>query len=240
MRIPLTTGRRVLFGAMVLAALIASLPMRLALSATGLDQAGLSARSATGPVWFATLREVHFGAVELGDVHAFLSPWQLLVGRARVDLVGPPPPSGAPARGAITVSRHSIGVDDVTASIPAGQVFAPLPVSRLDLTDVSVRFESGQCQQAEGRIRAALGAAIADIPIAQAMEGSARCEAGQLLVPLQSASGTEKLRLLIGGDGRYRAELVLVPSDDAAGQRLAAAGFVASPDGYRLSIEGRL
>lgn len=239
MRIRLTTKPLVLFGAMLVVALIATFPMRLALALTGLGNVGLSARSSVGPVWFATLREVHFGSVELGDVHAFLSPWQLLVGRARVDLAGPPPVAGEALRAGISVSRHSIGIDDVTANVAPGEVLAPLPVTKLDLGDVTVRFENGACQQADGRVKAELGGGLAGLALAQGMSGSVRCEGGALLVPLASASGNERVRLLVQGDGRYRAELLVAPTDAAVTERLVASGFRADNDGYRLSVEGR-
>ncbi len=239
MRIRLTTRPLVLFGAMLVIALIATFPMRLALALTGLGEAGLSARSSVGPVWFATLREVHFGDVELGDVHAFLSPWQLLVGRARVDLAGPPVVTGEALRGGISVSRHSMGVDDVTANVAPGDVFAPLPVTKLDLGGLSVRFENGSCQQAGGRVKAELGGGLAGLSLAQGMTGNARCEGGALLIPLASASGNERIRLLVRGDGRYRAELLVAPTDAAVTQQLVANGFQSDNDGYRLSVEGR-
>lgn len=239
MRIRLATRPLVLFGVMLVVALIATFPMRMALAITGLGESGLSARSAVGPVWFATLREVHFGDVELGDVHAFLSPWQLFVGRARIDLVGPKPVAGEGLHGGIGVSRHSIGIDDVTASVATGDVFAPLPVTKLDLDDLSVRFENGICQQADGRVKADLGGGIGGLALTQGMSGNAKCEGGALLLPLASASGNERIRLLIRGDGRYRAELIVAATDAAVAQRLEASGFQPNNAGYRLSAEGR-
>jgi general secretion pathway protein N len=239
MRLRLTTRPLALFGAMRVIALIVTFPMRLALALTGLGDAGLSARSAVGPVWFATLREVHFGAVELGDVRAGLSPWHLFVGRARVDLAGPTPVVGEALRGGISVSRHSIGLDDVTAGVAAGDIFAPLPVTRLDLADLTVRFDNGSCTQAEGRVKAELGSGIADVALAQGMSGAAKCQGGALLIPLASASGNEKVRLTIMGDGRYRAELTVATADPVVTQRLTASGFQPEGDGYRLSVEGR-
>lgn len=239
MRIRLATRPAVLFGAMLVAAVVATFPMRLALELTGFGRAGLTARSATGPIWFSTLREVQFGGVDLGDVHAYLSPVQLLVGRARIDLVGPQPVNGPPPKGAIGVTRHSFGIDDVTANLAAGELLAPLPITKVSLDDVSARFEGGNCVSADGRVTADLGGGIAGISLAQGMTGSAKCEGDALLIPLASASGNERVRLLVRGDGRYRGELIVAASDPDTNARLAATGFQPANDGYRLSVEGR-
>ena len=148
-RIRLKTGPLAFFGAAFVVALVALLPLRLATGWFDLGNSGLTAREVNGSVWYGNLREASFGGVALGDLHAGLSPIQLLVGRARIDLSGQ---GGAarPFRGAIGVTRHSFGVDDLTATLPAGNVFAPVPVSALDFDDVSVRFQDGIAKRRKG------------------------------------------------------------------------------------------
>jgi len=240
MRIRINARPRVLFGLFLVIALIGTLPMRLALGALGLDREGLTLRAADHSVWAATLREVHFGEVDLGDSYAALSPIQLLVGRARIDLTGPEQASGARLRGAFSVSAASFGIDDASAAVPVGELFAPLPVTRLDLSDLSVRFDRGRCARANGRVKAELGGGIAGIPLGQGMSGTARCLGSALNLPLASQSGAEKIGLTIEGDGRYRALLEVAPGDQATVERLTQAGFLPVGGGYRLSVEGRL
>lgn len=240
MRFRINARPRVLFGLFLVIALIGTLPMRLALGMLGLDREGLSLRAADDSVWAATLREVHWGDVDLGDSYAALSPVQLLVGRARVDLSGAQLGQGAPLRGAFSVSAASFGIDDTTAAVPVGQLFAPLPITQLDLNDLSVRFDRGRCARANGRVKAMLGAGIAGIALDQGMSGEARCVAGALSLPLASQSGAEKIALTIEGDGQYRALLEVQGGDPATVERLTQAGFVAVGGGYRLSVEGRL
>lgn len=230
---------RIVLAALFVAALIAMMPMRFALGLTGLGGAGLSARSSVGPVWFATLREVHFGDLDLGDMHAFLAPVSLLLGQARIDVAGPPPLTGPALRGGVTISGASFGVDDLTASVAAGRLFAPLPVTKVHLEDVSVAFTRGACSMADGRIKLALGGAVGGITLAQGLSGTARCEGAAMLIALASASGTERLRLTVNGDGRYRSELLVATSDPASIASLTASGFQSGSDGYRLSVEGR-
>jgi general secretion pathway protein N len=233
-RIRLATGPGVLFGAMLVVALILFLPMRLVLDWAGLDQTGFSARSVSGSVWGATLTEARFGDLALGDVDARLSPLSLLLGRARLSLDGAP----RPLRGAITVSRHDFAIDDVTATVPTGRVFQPLPVGTLDLTAVSVHFADGNCSKAEGRVRATLIGDAAGVPLPPSVAGNARCDGGALLLPLASDAGRETVALRITGDGRYTAVFALQPADAATAQRLTSSGFVERAGGYQLSVEG--
>lgn len=243
MKIGLATRPTAIFGAMSLAALIVLMPMRLALAIFGFGDAGLSARQVSGPVWFARLSETHFGDLDLGDVRAALSPFDLLIGRARVDLRGIGQTAGAgedkPIAGAITISRHRFGLDDLTASVPVGTIFSPLPVSQVALEGVSVRFDDGACAAAQGRVRAVLSGGIAGIPLSQGLSGTVKCAGGALLIPLASQAGSESIRLHIRGNGRYRAELIVQSGDPQVTQALAQAGFQQGPSGYTLSVEGQ-
>ncbi|MBB4153035.1 general secretion pathway protein N [Sphingomonas jinjuensis] len=235
MRLRLSTGPAALFGAMMLAALLFFLPLRLVLGWAGVGEAGLTARRVGGIVWDGRLYDARFGDLMLGDVDAGLSPLDLLIGRARITLAGR---GTQPLAGSLLVSRHVSGIDHMTASLPTGRVFAPVPVTRLDLDDVSIRFVDGRCENAEGRVRATLIGDAAGIALPGSVSGTARCEGGALLLPLASQPGTESVMLRITGEGRYTAALTLAQPDPLAAQRLAAAGFVQGPQGYRLSIEG--
>ena len=240
-RFRLKTGPVALFGAVFVVALLVLLPLRFVLGAFELEQSRVAAREASGSVWFGHLREAQVGSIALGDLSASLSPWALLAGRARVDLASPA--TGADAtraiHGAISVSRHGVGLDDMTASVPAGAVFAPLPVSGIDLDAVTVHFVNGTCESAEGRVKATLGADIAGISLGQGLTGTARCDAGALLLPLASQAGTEQIALRLWLNGRFRADLTVKPSDPSAAQKLELSGFQPSPSGHRLSIDGK-
>ncbi|MCT8002314.1 type II secretion system protein N [Sphingomonas sanguinis] len=239
MRLRLTTRPSVLFAAMLVVALIVFLPMRLALGATGLADEGLSARRVGGTIWGGSLLEARFGQVALGDLRVSLSPLALLLGRARLAFEGAGV-DGRPIIGAATISRHAMGIDGVTASLPAAALFAPLPVTTLMLEDVTVRFRDGVCEEAGGRVRATVAGEAGGLPLPPMMMGNARCEAGALLLPMTGQGGTEAVNLRIRPDGRYTADLVLTPGDPAAAARLEQLGFVAgSGGGYRLSAEGR-
>ncbi|KQU62272.1 type II secretion system protein N [Sphingomonas sp. Leaf339] len=239
-RIRLSTAPAVLFGAMLLICVIVFLPMRLVLGWAGAGEQGLLARSVTGTIWGSTLREARFGDLAMGDLSARLSPLPLLAGRATMMLTGPGGTGAPPLSGNAFVSRHGYGIGSMTARIATGRAFQPLPVTSLDLDEVTVRFEDDRCVAAEGRVRAALTGDVAGIGVPPSVAGVARCDAGALVLPLSSQAGTESVTLRIGGDGRYRADLSIRPSDPVAATRLEAVGFVRGSDGYALSVEGSL
>lgn len=238
MRIRLTTNRRTLFLAMFAVAMLALLPLRLVLGWAGLDDQGFAARQVRGSVWSGRLSEARFGDLALGDLDASVSPLALLIGRARVALESRS--GGAQAlSGTVELSRNRAGVIGATGPIEPGSAFAPLPVTALNLDEVSVRFVDGACDAAEGRVRAEIAGTFLGAALPGAVSGTARCDGGALLLPLVSAAGTEGAALRLWADGRYRAELTLVPSDPAIATRLDTAGFVANGAARMLAIEGR-
>ena len=203
MRFSLPLGRSVLFLAALAFALVALLPLRVAAGWFALGGRGLSAREASGSLWSGALKEARFGAVPLGDLRARLELLPLLLGRARLALSR----DEAQGRldGAVTVSRHGFGIEDVTGQLRLGGLFSPAPLATLDLADLSARFEGGLCESAEGQVRAGLGGELAGA----SLSGAARCAEGALLLPLAGQSGAERLDLSIRGDGRWRIEATL-------------------------------
>ncbi|WP_182466821.1 type II secretion system protein N [Sphingomonas gilva] len=210
MRIRLTMGRGALWIALFAAAIVLLFPLRMALGVVNAERLGLSAREARGPVWAGRLIEARWRGLALGDLDASLSPVQLLVGRVRLDLSG-----DGDMRGAVSVSRNGAGIDDVSGRLPVEGLFEGLPLGALIATDVSARFADGVCDRAEGQVRAELSAALPGVSLAQGMTGRARCDGGALLLPLQGASGLERLDLRLFGDGRWQARLQIA-GDGAA------------------------
>jgi general secretion pathway protein N len=239
-RLRLTTGPVAIFGAVFVVALLVLLPMRLLLGAVGVGEQGLTARSVDGSVWSGAVREAQVGRIALGDLDVAVSPLALLVGRARIALSGHAGDLGRSVHGAIEMSRHSVGFDDMTASLPTGNIFAPVPISALDLNAVTVKFDGGLCQRASGRVTASLSGDVAGISLGHGMAGDARCDAGALLLPLASQAGTESAVMRMWPDGRFHADLTIQSDDPAAAGKLALAGFQRGDKGYTLSIEGKL
>ena len=237
MRIALPTRRTVFFLAALALALLVLLPLRVAAGWFDMGGRGLAAREAEGSLWFGRLREAQFGPVMLGDVDARLNVLPLFIGRARLSLHRDPD-SGGPLDGAISVTRHSFGLEDLTGQLRVGTLFGPIPIATLDLDDVSVHFEGEQCESAEGQVRAGLSGSVAGLSLPSGLSGAVRCQGGAALLPLTGQSGMEQVNLSIEASGRWRAELVVRPTDPATIQRLTAAGFVPGAGGYVRRIDG--
>lgn len=238
-RFRLRTGRAALFGALLAIGLLVFLPLRLVLGIAGVADAGLTARAAEGSVWAGRLRDARLADIALGDLDAHLSPWSLLLARARIQLDSDVDTPARAVHGAIGVSRNGVRADDVDATIAPGRLLAPLPVTGLTLEALSVRFEDGACVAAEGRVRASLAGDVAGVAMPASLSGAVRCEGRALLVPLTSQAGAERVDLRIEGTGRYRATVTLQPADATALARLTTLGFAEGPGGYALSVEGR-
>jgi general secretion pathway protein N len=237
MRIRLPLRRSLFFLSAFLFALVALLPLGLALRWLSLDQRGFAAREAEGSIWLGALKEAQFGSVPLGDLQAGLRTLPLLVGRARIDLerLG----DDDALRGGIAVSRHRFGVDDVTAHLPTGPLLAPLPLVSLDLGDVTAHFADGLCVGAEGLVKAMVTGDAAGTALPRSLSGDVRCDGGALLLPLVGPSGTEGINIRLYEDGRYRLELIVRAADDATRQRLLASGFTPAGSGYALRVAGK-
>lgn len=236
MRIRMPLRRTAFFLAVFAFALVALIPLRVAIGWFGADGRGLAAREASGSIWLGVLKEAQFGPVPLGDVEARLNLLPLFLGRARLSLAR----DEADGRfdGAVSVSRHSFGLDDLNGQLRVGALFAPLPIASLDLDEVSAHFSGGQCESARGRVRAGLSGEVAGIAFPSGLSGNARCAEGALMVALASQSGMEQLNLSIRADGRYRIDLVVRSGDPALAGRLTAAGFAPARGGFVRRLDG--
>jgi general secretion pathway protein N len=227
----MTRGQIFLFVGFLLLALILLMPLSLALSMAG---DGISARAATGTIWSGKLVEARVGRLPLGDVSVGLKPLDLLQGRVGIGM------QSAFGRGTMTSSGRDFAASGVTANLDGAALFAPLPIDRIDLANVSAAFESGRCKRGEGRVRATFSGDVGGLSLAQGMSGVARCDGPALLLPLVSQSAMERLNLHLQGDGGYRAEFMVRSTDPALAAKLTASGFVPAPGGFVLRLAGKL
>lgn len=239
MRVRLPIGRTLFFLSAFFIALLALLPMRLALDWFGLGNRGFAAREVQGSVWYGALKETQFGSVGLGDLHAGLRGLPLLIGRARIAMDRDEGTPEDEFQGAATITRNSFGFDDVDGRLQLAGALGSLPLTQVDLGDVTARFEEGLCVEAAGTVRAAVSGDIAGIALPGGLTGTARCDAGALLLPLVSQSSMESLELRLFGDGRYEATVLLRSTDPTVGDRMRGAGFAVTANGFAMTVNGR-
>jgi general secretion pathway protein N len=235
MRIRLPIRRTLFLAGALLFALLALLPLRLALDWLGFADRGLAARAVTGSVWRGALQEAQIGPVALGDVRARLNLLPLFLGTARLSLAAP---DEGGLSGAILASRHGFGIEDVSGRIRPGALFAPLPLGSLEFDGFSAGFASGACTRAEGAVRATVTGQIGGAAMSPQLAGRARCAGDALLLPLSGRSGAERLDIRLFSDGRYRIDLLVRAADPNVAAALASAGFRASEQGHVLQVRG--
>lgn len=224
-----------LFAAVFLGALVLLFPIGLALQWGGVDKAGLTARRAAGDVWTGRLADARFGPVAVGNANIGLKPLPLLAGTAELGV------DTAVGFGRFMSSGTTRGVRRVTAKLPLATALAPLPVETIELADSSIVFRGTDCVEGSGRVRATFGAAgLAGLSLAQGMSGTARCERGELVLPLVSQTGLEKLTVRMKGDGRWTAVLAVQGGDPALTSKLVAAGFTNAGNAMALRLSGQL
>ncbi|MBA2920127.1 type II secretion system protein N [Sphingomonas sp. MAH-20] len=195
MRVRLPMRRVVLFAALFVVALVVFLPLRLVLAGSG-----IAAREATGSIWSGTLREARIGPALIGDVGARVLPLPLLTGGLHLELSRP---TAAADRlsGTLILSRNRRAIEGATGLIPLEVSLDALPATSVELTDVTLRFRDGQCDRAEGMVRANL-AGGAGFPAS--VSAALRCDRGAALLPFVVAPAGARIELRIFGDGRWQ------------------------------------
>lgn len=205
-------------GGIVFAALLAFMPLRLALAIAGTGSAGFSARAAGGTLWSGRLVDARFGALDVGTLDTGLDVLPLLIGRLRLNLKHI---DGASLEGAAEIGWSRRAIYGVTGNLNGGRI-GGLLIDQFAAEALNIEFGGSRCVQASGRVRLSIAAGTVGVNRQMGLSGVARCDNGALLLPLTSESGAERLMLRIEGDGRYSGTL---------GNEAAAAP---------LRIEGRL
>jgi general secretion pathway protein N len=137
------------------------------------------------------------------------------------------------------VTRNTFGFDDVTGRLQLSGAFGQLPLTQVDLGDVTARFENGLCVEAAGTVRAMVAGDLGGIALPAGLTGTARCDAGALLLAMGSQSTMESVELRLFGDGRYQANVLIRSTDVTLRDRMTAAGLTPTPQGYGMSVSGR-
>jgi general secretion pathway protein N len=219
------------FAALLALALVAMLPLGVALRAAGIDGTAITAVAARGSVWSGRLDAVSLGGVPVGDIDVGVQPLRLLTGVVAFRFAGTA--ADAP-RGSVELSPSRRAIRGAHAKLRLGDSGATL-----SLDGVDAAFAKRACASAAGAASAEF--ALPDGSIVR-LSGTPHCDGEQLLLPLAGATafGAARFQLRIGGSGDYAYVLSLSADDPALAQGLAGAGFVSGDGEWVRRGAGRL
>ncbi|MEP3226904.1 MAG: type II secretion system protein N [Parasphingorhabdus sp.] len=228
----------VILGLIILA--LVFMPLKLAISLSGLNDSRFSARDISGSIWNGHMEQVQVGPFALGDVDAGLQLAPLFGGKIKMDLERPAKNRDDGLTATIGKQGQNLLVENATTKLNVGETLAPLPASIIALDNVSVAFSNGRCQSASGKVRLSLDANIPGLDLKQGLLGNAQCDDGVLVLPLISGSGMEELTMKLEANGFYTARLLLNRKAQAWTLILPTLGFQKVPSGYAIKIAGQL
>lgn len=215
------------------AALVMTLPMRVALTWMGADRAGVSAAEVSGSIWNGRLKAAEYHGASLGDVEGSLDPFALLSGTRRLAVRGT-------VGKATLVEGASRGFEMTDAAIEVEHLRPSLPLTgHLRLESATLLFSGNRCQRAEGRIatdvlqRAFNGPEVA---------GILSCAGAAAIAQLHGRAQDVEVNIVMSLDsaGRYQAETRVVSANPVVRGALVLAGFTENGDGFTRSDEGAL
>lgn len=225
--------------ALAVVLIIATFPMRVALSLAGAGNAGFAAREIRGSVWSGTLVDARLGALPLGTVRASLSPLALLGGDTELSFARTDELLG-PLSGQLHGSNPR-GMSDVNGVTSLSGGLGIVPIDTIRFEGASLRFDgTGKCVEAAGRLQLMVNAPIAGLDLSRGLSGPLTCANGRAQAALASQSGMERLTLSFDGRGAYRAQFAInVDRDPAMATALAVLGFKPGSNGFVLTTTGR-
>lgn len=220
-------------------AALALLPLRIALSASDLQQLGLSARQVGGSIWAGRIGELMLGRQLLGTFDVRLDPGALLLGRIampfeRLDAVQ------GPLTGVLRAGGSVRGVERLNGSVPAANLLGGAPLDAISFTNATILFEDGRCVQASGQLAANLAVRFGPLALDRGFRGVIACEGERVRARLASDAGTERLEFYVGKDGRVRGWITIRNPLPGLDTILSTYGFRTAPEGLTLPFETRL
>jgi general secretion pathway protein N len=165
-------------------------------------------------------------------VPLFMGRAEILLSRGNAQFV--PGISGSVSRG-----LNGVSVNNLSATLPVGTLFAPFPAENIQFEGVSARFAAGRCIEASGQVRLTLSDTMPGLNLQNGMLGQPRCDGAQLLLPLVSQSAMERADIRLSADGSYTVTAMLNGDRGDQAAALNLAGFRSVAGGYRLVQKGR-
>lgn len=225
-------------GAILLIALIALFPLRVALGISDLERMGFTARQVAGTIWYGRIGELHLRSQPLGTFEGKLDPTALLLGNVSMRINRMDSPDGVLTGQLIAGFRR--GLKDADGRVTVGAMFAPLPVEALELKGATLLFRNGRCAEAGGSVTPLIALPAPGLNLGLDFTGTLECNGDRVRVRSRSASGKEMFEFQADADGGYRAQISVSGATPQAAAALSLLGFRQSARGLTLSTQGRL
>jgi general secretion pathway protein N len=200
---------------------------------------GVTARKVDGIIWDGSIRDLRLGKLPVGDVNARLLFVPLFMGRAEILLSRGNAQFVPGISGSVSRGLNGVSVNNLSATLPVGTLFAPFPAENIQFEGVSARFAAGRCIEASGQVRLTLSDTMPGLNLQNGMLGQPRCDGAQLLLPLVSQSAMERADIRLSADGSYTVTVMLNGDRGDQAAALNLAGFRSVAGGYRLVQKGR-
>lgn len=220
--------------AVLAVAMILFMPLRTIVAGEG-----IAARKIDGIIWDGSIRDLRLGKLPVGDVNARLLFAPLFMGRAEILLSRGNAQFVPGITGSVSRGLSGVSVNNLSATLPVGALFAPFPAENIQFEGFSARFAAGRCMEASGRVRLTLSDTIPGLNLQNGMLGQPRCDGAQLLLPLVSQSAMERADIRFSADGSYTVAIMLNAERGDQAAVLNLAGFRPVAGGYRLVQKGR-
>ncbi len=217
------------------AMLIAIFPLRAALSMAG--DLPLTARAIQGSIWSGRLVDATLDGISIGSFNTRFQFAQLFKGRLAIGLTSL---NGERANAVVYSGLNGEGIEGLEAGLSTPGAFDPLPLDSLELRNVALRSQDGNCVEASGQVKVNLVPKLGSVSLGQTMLGTLRCDDTAIALMLSSQSGFEKLSLRFMPDGQYSSRLIIKPQQEADRLALLAASFKESQAGLSFELAGRL
>jgi general secretion pathway protein N len=200
---------------------------------------GVTARKVDGIIWDGSIRDLRLGKLPVGDVNARLLFVPLFMGRAEILLSRGNAQFVPGISGSVSRGLNGVSVNNLSATLPVGTLFAPFPAENIQFEGVFARFAAGRCMEASGQVRLTLSDTMPGLNLQNGMLGQPRCDGAQLLLPLVSQSAMERADIRLSADGSYTVTAMLNGDRGDQAAALNLAGFRSVAGGYRLVQKGR-
>ncbi len=223
--------------ALLLLALIALFPLRIALGLSHVERMGLTARAVAGPIWSGAIGDLSLRDQALGSFAVGLDPIASLSG-ATLDFDRLESAEG-PLSGSLRVGGARRGIVETSGRIATAALFGQLPVDAVEFADATVLFDGGRCVEASGKLTAIVGTRIAGLDLSRGMTGKLSCAGDDVRIAMASRSRMERIDLTIAADGSYSARMRIATGTPELGIALALFGFRQSGNSLGLTVNGR-